>query len=254
MTVQRFRTRNVEYGIRSFLLFGSMLFLMGCGPDTRMGNDMKNVEERDYATIMLIEEKEKDTNYHFVLGMAQEKVMGEKSMVEKVSEWDAKNLEELAINYGNVTGKDLSLAHLKIILVGGQTEAKSDSLSVQGKEKQDGKAVNTQETEKEEGSRQNRFRREAWLEQLLHMLEEEDEIAKTCPMLELKDSREFIDFLKKEEEPVGNYLESLVRVKERQGMDVPWLKDYLKALRENKEMEVMYLLKVKEGWEIKKNK
>lgn len=59
-----------------------------------------------------------------------------------------------------------------------------------------------------------------------------------------------IDFLDEEEAPVGNYIENLVRVKERQGVDVPWLKDYLKAMRENGDMQVMYLKEVGEGWEI----
>lgn len=221
------RMRNVKYAMGGFLLSAGVCFLTGCGMDARMGNDMKNVEERDYATILLIEENE-DADYHFVLGLAQEKVVGEKSMVEEVSEWDAENLDELAKNYGNVTGKDLSLAHLKMILVAGQLE--------------------------EEGSREsdrlNRLQRESWMEQLLYMLEEEDEIAKTCAMLELREAQGFIDFLEDEEEPVGNYLENLVRMKERQGVDVPWLKDYLKALRENEKMEASYLVEAEEGWEI----
>lgn len=239
---------NVKYAIGGILVFADVFFLTGCGFDVRMGNDMRNVEERDYATIMMIEEKEED--YHFVLGLAQEKVVGEKSMVEEVSEWDAENLEELARDYGNVTGKDLSLAHLKIILLGEQPKETADALLVQGKEKQDDKTENANEAEQGQNTRHEQFQRESWLEQLLYMLEGEDEIAKTCPMLELKENQEFIDFLENEEEPVGNYLENLVRVKEREGVDVPWLKDYLKALRENEEMKVKYLLKVKEGWEI----
>lgn len=216
--MQCLKIRNAKYAALVFLLYGSTLLLTGCGPDIHMLNDMKNVEERDYATIMLIEEMQEDTNYHFVLGIAQEKVVGEKSMVEKVSEWEAKDLEALAKDYGNVMGKDLSLAHLKVILLGTETEHEQDFP----------------------------------LEQLLYLLKKEDEIAKTCPVLELPEYQEFIDFMEEEEEPVGNYLENLVRVKGKQGEDVPWLKDYLKALQENEEIQVMYLKKAKEGWEIVK--
>jgi len=248
--MQHFKMRNVKYAAASLFLIGGVLVLTGCGSGIRVGSDMKNVEERDYATIMLVEERE-DTRFHFVLGMAQEKVMGEKSMVEEVREWDAENLVELAKDYGNVTGKDLSLSHLKVILIGGQ-ETKTDSQSVQEKEAQNGKTVNAGVTKKEESLLHDQFQREAWMEQLLYMLKDEDEIAKTCPVLELKEPQEFTDFLEEEEEPVGNYLENLVRVKEQRGEDVPWLKDYLKALQEQEEIKVMYLEKAEEGWEIVK--
>lgn len=202
-----------------FLCLASIL-LTGCNRDVRMSHDMKDVEQRDYATILLITQGEKE-DCHFVIGMAQEKVVGEKSMVEEVSEWDAENLEELAREYENAKGKDLSLAHLKVILL--DKMCFSDS-----------------------------FEEQVWQERLLYMLDGEEEIAKTCPMLQLYDYKKMIDFLDEEEAPVGNYIENLVRVKERQGVDVPWLKDYLKAVRENEDMQVMYLKEVGEGWEISK--
>ena len=204
--------------LKFFFLCMASILLTGCNRDVRMSHDMKDVEQRDYATILLITQGEED-DYHFVIGMAQEKVVGEKSMVEEVSEWDAENLEDLAKEYGNVKGKDLSLAHLKVILL--DEMCFSDS-----------------------------FDEQVWQEKLLYMLDGEEEIAKTCPMLQIFDYKKVIDFLDEEEAPVGNYIENLVRVKERQGVDVPWLKDYLKAMRENGDMQVMYLEEVGEGWEI----
>lgn len=197
-----------------FFICMELFFLTGCSKDIRMSNDMKNVEDRDYATILMIEEDEEKSGYHFVLGVAQEKVVGEKSMVENVSEWEADGMEELANVYSNVMGKDLSLAHLKVILF--------------------------------EDAAENRV----WQERLLYLLDKEDEVAKTCPVLEVKDLEEIDRFLREEEEPVGNYLENLVRITERQGVDVPWLKDYLNAIRENRNIRIMYLEPVEEGWEI----
>lgn len=196
--------------------FVCIVFLAGCSRDTRMANDMKNVEDRDYATILMIEEDEETLGYHFVLGVAQEKVVGEKSMVENASEWEADSMGELANAYRNVMGKDLSLAHLKVILF----------------ERADKDYV--------------------WQERLFYLLDQEEEVAKTCPVLEVRDVEEVDSFLREEEEPVGNYLENLVRASEKQGLNVPWLKDYLSALRENKGIRVAYLEPVEEGWEIVK--
>ena len=210
------------------LLFSmGLLCLTGCGKDVRMVNDMKNVEERDYATILLISESEEE-DCHFVLGIAQEKVTGEKSMEEEVSEWDEKDLEALAENYGDVTGKDLSLAHLKVIL-----------LEKSGEEK----ALLKEQMEEW-----------AWEEKVLNMLDEEDEIAKTCPMLAIADGGEFVEYLEDAEEPVGNYLADLVRMQERKGEEIPWLKDYLRALRENEKLQGKCLEREGEQWRISATK
>lgn len=214
----------LKRGLTVVLLSMGLLCLTGCGGDVRMANDMKNVEERDYATILLIGKGEEQESCHFVLGIAQEKVSGEKSMEEEVSEWDAEDLERLAENYGDVTGKDLSLAHLKIILLEGSGE-KKELLKEQMEDW-------------------------AWQEKVLNMLDKEDEIAKTCPMLGIADGGEFVEYLEDAKEPVGNYLAGLVRMQEHKGEEVPWLKDYLKALRENEELEELYLQRESEDWRI----
>jgi hypothetical protein len=83
------------------------------------------------------------------------------------------------------------------------------------------------------------------------LLDNEDEIAKTCPVLQLDDYEEFLTFLKEEEEPVGEYVENLVRMQEKQGVDVPWLMNYQKALLEDDTVKVMHLMEKKEGWDIR---
>lgn len=211
-------------GLTVVLLSMGLFCLTGCGGDVRMANDMKNVEERDYVTILLIGKGEEQESCHFVLGIAQEKVSGEKSMEEEVSEWDAEDLERLAEDYGDITGKDLSLAHLKIILLEGGGEEK--------------KLLKEQ------------MEHWAWQEKVLNMLDKEDEIAKTCPMLGIADGGEFVEYLEDAKEPVGNYLAGLVRMQERKGEEVPWLKDYLKALWENEKLEEMYLQREDEDWRI----
>jgi hypothetical protein len=82
-------------------------------------------------------------------------------------------------------------------------------------------------------------------------LDGEDEIAKTCPVLQLDDYEGFLTFLKEEEEPVGEYVENLVRMQEKQGVDVPWLMDYQKALLEDATVTMLHLLQKKEGWDIR---
>ena len=204
-----------------------MLILTGCNKYANMENDMKNVEERDYATILLVMEGKNEKNYHFILGIAQEKKVGEKSMTEEVSEWDCDDLKELAKAYSSVKGKDLSLAHLKVIL-----------FSIDEKTKKAAKANNG--TEKEN------------MQSLLGMLDENEEIAKTCPALQLSESEAFLAYMKQEDKPVGSYFENLIREMGRQGQKVTWLKDYLKAMREQMPMERFVLRRVNEGWTIDK--
>ena len=61
--------------LKFFFLCMASILLTGCNRDVRMSHDMKDVEQRDYATILLITQGEED-DYHFVIGMAQEKVVG----------------------------------------------------------------------------------------------------------------------------------------------------------------------------------
>lgn len=219
------KMRIIFFGVTLAIL----LILTGCNKYSNTENDMKNVEERDYATILLAMEGKNEKNYHFILGIAQEKKVGEKSMTEEVSEWDCDDLKELAKSYSSVKGKDLSLAHLKIILLS------------EDEEKQKSTAANNGTVKSKE-----------IMQNLLCMLDENEEIAKTCPVLQLLDSEAFLAYVKQEEKPVGNYFENLIREIERQGQEVTWLKDYLKAMREQTSMETFILRRVDEGWTIER--
>lgn len=226
------RTKNKCRMLLAAIFLICALVLTGCVKYSNTENDMKNVEERDYATILLITQGEDKKDYHFVLGIAQEKKVGEKSMTEQVSEWDCDDLRELAKGYSSVKGKDLSLAHLKIILISGnETATGMVSPAVAADEEENVKFQN-----------------------LLCMLDENEEVTKTCPVLLLSEPKVFLEYLEQEDKPVGNYFENLVRESERRGQEVTWLKDYLKAMRECTPIEPFVLQYVSEGWTIDKEK
>ncbi|MGN0154010.1 MAG: hypothetical protein ACI4A3_06135, partial [Lachnospiraceae bacterium] len=126
------------------------------------------------------------------------------------------SLEELAKEYQAVKGKDLSLAHLKVILIS------MDQMQVLEE-----------------------------MQELLYALDENEEIAKTCPVLLLSDRRAFLKYLEKAEEPVGTYISNLVQTKDKQGKEIPWLKDYLRVIREGDEMLAYALEPAPEGWQIR---
>lgn len=197
------------------LFLAGVPVLTGCGSQENIRNDMRNVEERDYATILLVSDGENGKRYRFFLGIAQEKKVGEKSQIEDVSSWDCNDFEELAEEYQLVKGKDLSLAHLKVILL----------------------SMKQMEIMEE-------------IQEALYLLDENEEIAKTCPVLELVEKERFLKYLKKAEEPVGTYLNHMMEASRRQRKNIPWLKDYLKAVREGKEIEIYFLEEVSEGWRI----
>ena len=225
------KKNNKGYMLLFLLMSAGILTLTGCSKYSNTENDMKNIEERDYATILLIMEGKNEKDFHFVLGIAQEKKVGEKSMTEETSEWDCDNLRDLAKAYSLVKGKDLSLSHLKVILFSedGQTQADRSNHVVADNEN-----------------------KEEHIKSLLYMLDENEEIAKTCPVLQLREPEILLKYLEQEDRPVGNYFESLVRESGRQGQDVTWLKDYLKAWREQTPMETFILQRVDEGWTIDK--
>lgn len=187
-----------------------MLLLTGCNQSSNSGNAMKNVEERDYATILLITEETEGKGFHFVLGIAQEKKIGEKSLIEEVSEWDCADFKELSKEYASVKGKELSLAQLKVILF-------SDDMKKR---------------------------------KILYMLDENEDVAKTCPVLLVPEPEIFLAYLEEEDKPVGNYLENLIRETERQGQEITELKDYLKTMREERERKSLVLKRTGEGFVI----
>lgn len=195
----------------------------------KISNDMKNVEERDYAMFLIVEtndeEKEPDDDpddddmfeapYEFTVGISQERRVGEKTEKETVSQWECEDLTALAKVYQEEKGKDLSLAHLKVIL------------------------VEAEDTGYVEDAR------------LLEMLEQNEEIAKTVPMLLLEDEDDFMDHMKDLEEPVGTDIENVVKAKNQEGKKASTVADYLRAWREKEQMDPDYLVKVKEGFRIK---
>lgn len=199
--------------------FFCLLLLTGCGmSDVRSNNDMKNVEQRGYATILLISEGEKGKQYHFDLGIAKERRAGEDSQTEDVVSFDCNSFEELSESYQMVKGKDLSLAHLKVILIE-NPKTLIDSKNENGK--------------------------------LLYDMDKNEEIAKTCPVLQLPYKEKFLSYLKDAKEPIGTYLSGLIEAAGRQGNDIPWLKDYLKAVREGTGLLIYELEQVSEGWSLK---
>lgn len=223
-------------GLCCIVAFLCITMLSGCssGSGTLANvNDMRNVEQRDYATVLVISEGENGKRYHFDLGIAQEKRTGEKSQREEVCSFECNGFEELADEYQLVKGKDLSLAHLKVILFGDTGRVEEVFF--------DGNAV------------QESLDKMYILEELAETfiaLDENEEIAKTCPVLQLYEQEEFLDYLEDAEEPVGAYLAGLIEANRRQGKDIPWLKDYLKVIREGDSLLVYTLESVDEGWRL----
>lgn len=193
-----------------------MLCLTGCKAGIKLQSDMQNVEQRDYATILMIAQGAEGKDYEFSLGIAEEKKVGEKSQTEKLSTFYANDFEELSKEYQGVKGKSLSLVHLKVILL---TKEKRGELE------------------------------EQW--EILMQMGENEEIAKTCPVLQIADKEAFMKYVKDAKEPIGSYISNLIKIKEKQGDSIPWLKDYLKILQEEMDLSIYYLEEVKEGWCLK---
>lgn len=174
------------------------LFLTGCDADVE--NNMRNLEERDYATVLMIQKTEVK-RYHVDLGVARVKMQGETEEGETFSSFDCNSLEELQELYESVKGKNLSFAHLKVILLTNvcPMEESCDCFTELGKNK---------------------------------------EIAKTVPVLEVKEPEAFLEFMENMEQPVGAYISDLVKAGERKGREIPWLKDYLKAVQEGERLMI----------------
>ena len=174
---------------------------------------MRNVEERDYATLLLIEQGKNGKNYHFVLGIAKEKRVGEASEKETKTEWDCDSFRELSQVYRNTKGKELSLSHLKAVLI---SVEEMDVL-------------------------------EPFLNGLILMLEEEKEIAKTCPVLRVESVKDFVSYWEDQKAPLGRYVENLIVTREKHGAQIPWIKDYCKSIREGIMVSVWTIKKDAEG-------
>lgn len=208
------KMKKYKWILKCVLLLVAICSLVGCQRKPAV-TVMRNVEERDYATILLVSEGEEKL-YRMSLGVAKERKRGEEAQIETVSEWECNDFEELEKQYQETKGKELSLSHLKVILLS------FDEFDV----------------------------RQFKLQKLFFLMDEKEEIAKTCPILALSEKEEFLEYLKDADKPVGTYLESIIRVADEEGKEVPWLKDYLKALREKMQVTMYQLKAVDEGWRI----
>lgn len=195
---------------RKYMMLICVLALMcvctGC--KSSVGNTMRDVEQRDYATILVVEPQD-ETEYRYDLGIAKERRKGEAGQTEDVKTFYCENLSDLLYDYEQSQGKSLSLSHLKVIFF---TDTKP-------------------------------------LEENYDCLMQLDgcvEIAKTCPVLVLSGKEAFLQYLKSAKEPVATKISDLIRARERQGKNIPWLKDYLKVYREGESI-FQYELKLDEG-------
>lgn len=193
----------------------SLIGFTGCKAGVKLQSDMQNVEQRDYATILLVASGNSEKAYEVSLGIAEEKKVGEKSQTEKLSTFYVNDFEELAKEYQAVKGKSLSLVHLKAILLAGEQQIGWD---------------------------------EQWY--MLSQMGENEEIAKTCPVLQISDKDEFLEYVKDAKEPVGTYIHDLIKINEEKGKNIPQVKDYLKVMREGTDLQIYNLEKVEEGWQL----
>lgn len=182
----------------------------------KIESDMRNVEQRDYATLLLVSNGQEDEDYEFTLGIAKEKKVGEQSQNEEVVSFVVDDLEDLYEKYWSVKGKSLSLVHLKVIL------------------------MDTPED-------YNRM----YLWEFLDDLEESKEIAKTCTVIQISDKEAFLKYVKDAKEPVGIYIHNLIKINEENNKHIPQVKDYLKVMREGIKQPIYYLEQEKEGWSLK---
>ena len=185
------------------------IVLTGCG------QDMRNVEQRDYATMLVISKGE-EMPYHIYMGVAKEHRVGEQSQVEDIYDFEVESLAALQDVYERQRGKNLSLMHVKIVLWDVQAFNGIEEMTA-----------------------------------FLYELDDNEEIAKTCPVLLLEDIEPWISYAKKAETPVGTYISNLVQIFDTGKKRVPWLKDYLKYIREGDSLNPCLLIKAKHGFQIR---
>lgn len=182
---------------------------------TGCGKDMRNVEQRDYATVLLVSKEINRDLYHIYLGIAKEHRVGEKSQVENVVDFEVETLSELKEKYEEQRGKSLSLMHIKVLLWDMENLKMQDEFA-----------------------------------DFLYDLDKDNEVAKTSPVLANTDLEGFVSFLEESETPVGTYINDLVQMFDRGKAKVPWLKDYLKYIREGTPVYVCQIEEAEQGWKI----
>lgn len=234
-TQNRIRSRIPQKLITIILIISIPAFLTGCT------SDIENVEQRDYATILMAEQR--GNGYHFTLGIAKEHHAGEKNDPEQIFGTDAANVDELTEIYGSLRGKDLSLSHLKVLMWSGDIDTYEDmNVEVVSGAYPDNEYIDKTDTEVYMYSLMN----------YLCELNDNNEIAKTCPFLITTDSEGIIAYMYDSDNPVGTYITNLIRTARRNGKRIPALMDYLKMIREGEMIDVyqiarkgddLYLLK-----------
>lgn len=208
---EEFRKLNAVEKMCMWIFMGMfcVVALTGCG------KDMRNVEQRDYATVLLVSKETNRDLYHIYLGIAKEHRVGEKSQVENVVDFEVATLSELKEKYEEQRGKSLSLMHIKVLLWDMENMKMQDEFA-----------------------------------DFLYELDKDNEVAKTSPVLGITDAGKFVSFLKQSESPVGTYVSALVQTFDRGKAKVPWMKDYLKYIREGTPVYVCQIEEAKQGWKI----
>ena len=191
--------------IISIVLLYALLLLFGTRKDLRIS--FHNVEERDYATVLMISP---EREHEYVLGIAKEKRVGEKNLNETVYTFQETSLENLRKAYRNHRGKELSLAHLKCIVLSEE------------------------------------MRREEIFSSLVSELKTDHEIAKTCPLVVTKDVAEMTAFMEEQKQPTADYLKILTE-NAAKDFKIPEIKDYIKAQYQDEETYWVWLLKDSNG-------
>ncbi|MBE5923991.1 MAG: hypothetical protein E7271_05915 [Lachnospiraceae bacterium] len=162
---------------------------------TACGGRIENIEQRDYATVMIANL----TEDKFALGIAKEHRVGETIGAETVFEANADKLEKLYDIYADERGKELSLSHLKVIVI----------------EEDDG----------------------------IVELDESMEIAKTCPVLISEDTDAITQYMKNSDEPTATYIDNLIKTSEKNDKKIPRVMDYIKHIRDGKDIGEYSLVK-----------
>lgn len=79
----------------------------------------------------------------------------------------------------------------------------------------------------------------------LSELDGQDEVAKTCPFLFTIDADMVADYIYNAESPVGTYISDIVKIEMSRDRKIPKLMDYLKAVREGEDIDIYFLEKEK---------
>lgn len=197
------RHRKKLKKILSVVLIVFVVSITGCSPD------IENIEQRDYATLLMIAPSE-NGECLYTVGTAKEHRRGEEYEAENLSSFSAENLDELSKIYGDRKGKELSLSHLKVILVAPY----SVHVKIPGSE---------------------------YICEVVNDLGNNDEVAKTCPLLFVKDKDEIIEYISRTKSPVGTYISDLINVRKRNGKKVAKLMDYLRSMRDDMKVDMLLL-------------